>query len=63
MTPLGRIIIGAFAALIFGGIGGTLLLEERYVIGSVLFGLGVLRVAVLIRQVARYMAKNQEEED
>lgn len=50
MTRIGRMLIGAFTALLFLGVGGTLLANHRWVFGSVVVGLGLLRAAVLYRQ-------------
>jgi len=46
-----RIFIGVTTTVVFVGVGGTMVLEQQTVLGSVLIGLGILRAGVLFRQI------------
>lgn len=49
------LLTGVVTVALLGGLGGVLLSEEQWLIGSVLVGAGVFRLVFLIVQLVRWM--------
>lgn len=45
-----RMFLGIFTTVVFVGVGGLLIAEQRYVLGAVSLSLGIVRGILVIRQ-------------
>lgn len=55
-----NLMIGALTSVLFLVVGTSVFMEGRTVIGSIIFGLGVLRGTLWIRQFLAVRAEDEE---